>query len=129
MNLLGGVVRNLSQTSHLLQMLASMVGMDHLVGNSHIVSSENLNGLSTRMVETIQIVDDSINADLVVLEGGHRADDFGSGLSGGSINIVGLDGVCLPLADLVSVWGHGYKIFVRVNAENLTKIKTAIQPW
>lgn len=59
-----------------------MVRMDHLVLNSHIISTKQQDGLPTRMLEAGEVVDGSVNDDLSGLNILHLRD----GGLGGRVN-------------------------------------------
>mmetsp|Transcript_5397 Transcript_5397/g.7810 ORF Transcript_5397/g.7810 Transcript_5397/m.7810 type:complete len:235 (+) Transcript_5397:717-1421(+) len=64
----GFIIHNLSNILHLLQVLASMVRMDHLILNSHIIPTKELDHLTTRVDKVGNIVDDSVNCNFSALE-------------------------------------------------------------
>lgn len=83
LDLLKGIVGNGANFGHLFQMLGGVVGMDHTVGGTHVVSSKDVNGFSTGMVKACQVVNVSIDANLVRFEVVQGAES----LSGGIIDI------------------------------------------
>lgn len=67
-NLLGHIIYNLPHGLHLLQMLTSMVWMDHFILHGNIIPTEELHDLSTGMDKVGNIINDSIDCHLISLE-------------------------------------------------------------
>mmetsp|Transcript_512 Transcript_512/g.849 ORF Transcript_512/g.849 Transcript_512/m.849 type:complete len:235 (-) Transcript_512:116-820(-) len=64
----GFIIHNLSNHLHFLQVLASMVRMDHPVLHSHIISTKELDHLTTGMDKVGNVVDNSVNSNFSSLE-------------------------------------------------------------
>jgi hypothetical protein len=105
--LLARPVRDGSNTLHLLQVLGSVVGVNHCVLNGNIVSSKEQDRLATRVIKVLNVVDDSFNDDL----GSTQALDGSDSLLFGSIGGSAAKILCLALSQLVCVGRHGYKMF------------------
>ena len=66
--LLRHIIHNLSHHLHLLQMLPSMIRMDHLILNSNIIPPKEFHNLATWMDKVGNVINDPVNGNLVTLE-------------------------------------------------------------
>mmetsp|Transcript_31142 Transcript_31142/g.40274 ORF Transcript_31142/g.40274 Transcript_31142/m.40274 type:complete len:235 (-) Transcript_31142:87-791(-) len=69
----GFIIHNLSNLLHLLQVLTSMVRMDHPILHSHIITTKELDHLTTGMDKVGNIVNNSVNCNFSALEALHCA--------------------------------------------------------
>lgn len=83
-------------------MLGRMVGMNHVVLDSDIVSTKDQDGFAPRMIKTLQVVNDSVDANLGSFQSFESTEAF---LCGIGINLVVLD-PRLAQSELVSVGSH-----------------------
>jgi len=96
-------VCDLAHTLHLFQVLVRMIGMNHFVLNRHIVSTKDLNGVTTGVIKVIEIVNGSVNANFIALERTQTSNALRLCRLGGAVqSIVG----SLALAQLVGVRRH-----------------------
>jgi hypothetical protein len=106
--LLRFVVHNLSNHLHLLQMLVCMIGMDHLILHSNIISTKEFDHLTTRMDKVGNVVNNSVDGDFSALEALHCANGLQCWVI---VDILGRDGGfgghAVAAAGDVGVWWHG----------------------
>ena len=119
--LLAAPVGNLSNPLHLLQMLLGVVGMDHLVLNSDVVSSEQHNLLTSRVIKVRDVVNHTINDNFVAAE----VLDVGNAVLFRTIVVLCRGGNGLALSELVGVGGHDQSATLKLSFFHETDNTTA----
>ena len=73
-------IYNLSNSLHLLQMFPRMIRMNHIILNSNIIPTKELDNLSSRMDKVSNVINCAVDDDLVALERFEGSDGLGGGV-------------------------------------------------
>jgi hypothetical protein len=118
-DLLRGIIGHRSDTRHLFQMLGGMIGMNHRVLNSDIISTKEKDGFTSWVVKVLDVINHSINS------------NFSSSQTFQGCNLIcwfsrSIDWLRLALPQLVCIGGH-VATRIQLNLRNVRSVPTTLQ--